>query len=75
MTLLDFSYPSYHCKVIATTLQFYQNKYALSSLDFPVSTKWGDETLTIPLFPGMTDSEQNHVIEVLLTQVEPLIGR
>ena len=58
-----------------TEMKFYQNKYALSSLDFPVSTQWGDETLTIPLFPGMTDSEQNHVIEVLLTQVEPLIGR
>jgi UDP-4-amino-4-deoxy-L-arabinose-oxoglutarate aminotransferase len=56
------------------SMKFYEQKYSFDGSEFPISSAWGDATLTIPLFPGMTDDEQNHVVEVLLNKIEPLIG-
>jgi UDP-4-amino-4-deoxy-L-arabinose-oxoglutarate aminotransferase len=55
-------------------MKFYQNKYSLGASEFPISQAWGEGTLSIPLFPGMTDAEQNYVIDVLLNKIEPMIG-
>ncbi len=33
--------------------------------DFPISEKWAEEALSIPLFPGMKDSEQQEIIDVI----------
>ena len=56
------------------SMKFYQNKYSLGASEFPISQAWGEGTLSIPLFPGMTDAEQNYVIDVLLNKIEPMIG-
>ena len=57
-----------------TSMNFYKSKYGFSGTEFPNSLKWGEGTLSIPLFPGMTEVEQEYVIEVLLNKVQPLIG-
>jgi UDP-4-amino-4-deoxy-L-arabinose-oxoglutarate aminotransferase len=57
-----------------TSMNFYKSKYGFSGTEFPNSLKWGEGTLSIPLFPGMTEEEQEYVIEVLLNNVQPLIG-
>ena len=56
-----------------STLQFYKKKYDLSSGMFPTSENFGAGTITIPLFPGMTSSEQDYVINVVKTKVFPLV--
>jgi UDP-4-amino-4-deoxy-L-arabinose-oxoglutarate aminotransferase len=58
-----------------TSMNFYKSKYGFSGTEFPNSLKWGEGTLSIPLFPGMTEVEQEYVIEVLLNNVQPLIGK
>jgi UDP-4-amino-4-deoxy-L-arabinose-oxoglutarate aminotransferase len=39
-----------------------------------VSKSWGEGTLSIPLFPGMRDEEQDYVIDVLINKVDKMIG-
>jgi UDP-4-amino-4-deoxy-L-arabinose-oxoglutarate aminotransferase len=55
-------------------MKFYQEKYSFDGSEFPVSQAWGEGTISIPLFPGMTHDEQSYVIDVLLNKIEPLIG-
>ncbi len=57
-----------------TSMKFYQEKYSFNGSEFPVSQAWGEGTISIPLFPGMTHDEQSYVIDVLLNKIEPLIG-
>jgi dTDP-4-amino-4,6-dideoxygalactose transaminase len=56
------------------TLNYYSNKYGYSAKDFPTSSSWGEGTLTIPLFPGITTQEQDYVIDVLVSKLEKVIG-
>jgi len=56
------------------SMKFYQDKYSFNGTEFLNSQTWGEGTCSIPLFPGMTDAEQNYVIDVLLNKIEPLIG-
>jgi UDP-4-amino-4-deoxy-L-arabinose-oxoglutarate aminotransferase len=56
------------------SMTFYKNKYSFNGSEFPVSQAWGEGTLTVPLFPGMTNDEQDYVIDVLLNKIEPMIG-
>ena len=56
------------------TMTYYKNKYSFNGSEFPVSQAWGEGTLTVPLFPGMTNDEQDYVIDVLLNKIEPMIG-
>jgi UDP-4-amino-4-deoxy-L-arabinose-oxoglutarate aminotransferase len=55
-------------------MEFYKNKYKINESDFPISKFWGDGTLSIPLFPGMTDDEQKYVVAVLLEKIENKMG-
>ena len=57
-----------------TSMGFYKKKYGFSATDFPVSQEWGSGTLSIPLFPGITEDEQKFVITVLLENIEAQIG-
>ena len=57
-----------------TSMNYYKSKYGFLGTEFPSSLNWGEGTLSIPLFPGMTEEEQEYVIEVLLNNVQPLIG-
>ena len=56
------------------SMAYYKNKYSFNGSEFPVSQAWGEGTLTVPLFPGMTNDEQDYVIDVLLNKIEPMIG-
>ena len=57
------------------TMGYYSKKYGFSRNDFPTSLLWGDGTLSIPLFPGMSEEEQYYVIEVLLNKIDKLIEK
>jgi UDP-4-amino-4-deoxy-L-arabinose-oxoglutarate aminotransferase len=54
---------------------YYNKKYALPIEKFKNSYFWGEETLSIPMFPGITTEQQDYVISVLLNQIDSLIGR
>ncbi len=52
---------------------YYREKYGYLESDFPIGEKWGQGTISLPLFPSLTAEEQNHVIAVLKNKVTPLI--
>jgi dTDP-4-amino-4,6-dideoxygalactose transaminase len=56
------------------TMGFYSKKYGFSGSEFPTSLSWGNGTLSIPLFPGITAREQEYVINVLVNKVDKMIG-
>jgi UDP-4-amino-4-deoxy-L-arabinose-oxoglutarate aminotransferase len=56
------------------TMGFYSKKYGFSGREFPTSFSWGNGTLSIPLFPGITAQEQEYVIDVLVNKVDKMIG-
>ncbi|MEZ5330249.1 MAG: DegT/DnrJ/EryC1/StrS family aminotransferase [Verrucomicrobiales bacterium] len=41
---------------------YYRDKYGYRPEDFPVAARLYDEVLTLPLFPGMTDEQLDHVV-------------
>jgi UDP-4-amino-4-deoxy-L-arabinose-oxoglutarate aminotransferase len=44
------------------TTAYYRRKYGFKPDDFPVANHWGEGTLTLPLYPGLTKEEQDYVI-------------
>jgi UDP-4-amino-4-deoxy-L-arabinose-oxoglutarate aminotransferase len=56
------------------TMGYYSKKYGFSGNEFPTSLSWGNGTLSIPLFPGITTKEQDYVIDVLVNKVDKMIG-
>ena len=48
------------------TTKYYRTRYGFEPGAFPVAEAWGDGTLSLPLFPGLSDAEQDHVIATLL---------
>jgi UDP-4-amino-4-deoxy-L-arabinose-oxoglutarate aminotransferase len=56
------------------TMGYYSKKYGFSENEFPTSLLWGNGTLSIPLFPGITTQEQDYVIDVLVNKVDKMIG-
>jgi len=46
-------------------LSYYRDKYALSPEDFPNAHAANDCSISLPLFQGMTEAEQDHVIAVV----------
>jgi dTDP-4-amino-4,6-dideoxygalactose transaminase len=56
------------------TMEYYSKKYGFTGNDFPTSLSWGEGTLSIPLFPGITAQEQDYVIDVLINKVQGMIG-
>jgi dTDP-4-amino-4,6-dideoxygalactose transaminase len=46
-------------------LGYYTRKYGIEAGQFPNACVCEDTTITLPLFPGMTDSEQERVVSVL----------
>lgn len=46
-------------------LGFYARKYGYEPRDFPNAALSEDTTIAVPLFPGMTDADQNEVAETL----------
>jgi UDP-4-amino-4-deoxy-L-arabinose-oxoglutarate aminotransferase len=56
------------------TMGYYSNKYGYTGHEHPISKSWGDGTLSVPLFPGMRDEEQDYVIDVLINKIDKMIG-
>jgi len=56
------------------TMGYYSSKYGFTGQEHPISKSWGDGTLSIPLFPGMKDEEQDYVIDVLINKIDKMIG-
>lgn len=46
-------------------LSFYKNKYSINPQDFPNAWIANDCSISLPLFHGMSDDEQDYVIEVV----------
>ena len=46
-------------------LGFYSNKYGLRPEDFPNAALAEDTTITLPIFPGMTDDDQQRVVQII----------
>lgn len=55
-----------------TQTAFYRDRYAFRPEDYPVSTAWGNGTLTLPLYSSLTREEQEYVIGVVRNEVYPL---
>jgi perosamine synthetase len=47
-------------------LGYYSNKYGLKPGDFPVAALCEDTSITLPIFPGMTESDQHRVVDSIL---------
>jgi perosamine synthetase len=47
-------------------LGYYASKYSLRPEQFPVAALCEDTSITLPLFPGMTDADQDKVTEYLV---------
>ena len=58
-----------------TSMNYYKNKYKLSRNEFEVSEEWGEGTLTIPLFESIKEEEQEYVIDILINEISPMIGK
>jgi UDP-4-amino-4-deoxy-L-arabinose-oxoglutarate aminotransferase len=54
------------------SMTYYRRRYPHALQSCPVSHVWGEETLTLPLFPGLTDAELDYVIETVCTRVYPI---
>lgn len=46
-------------------LGYYRDKYGLRAEDFPIAAACEDTTITLPIFPGMTQSDQERVVACL----------
>jgi UDP-4-amino-4-deoxy-L-arabinose-oxoglutarate aminotransferase len=56
------------------SMNYYKEKYVIPVQKYKNSFDWGQSTLSLPLFPSISDDEQSFVISVLLKSIEPLIG-
>ncbi|MDJ0945193.1 MAG: DegT/DnrJ/EryC1/StrS family aminotransferase [Kiloniellales bacterium] len=57
------------------TLTYYREAYGYGPEDFPVSRHWGEGTLSLPLYPRLTEAQQDEVIAAVLEDVVPLAQR
>lgn len=51
-------------------LGYYANKYGLRPEQFPVAASSEDTTITLPIFPGMTESQQNTVTRIVVSAIQ-----
>ena len=50
-------------------LGYYKNKYGIKDTDFPVASYCEDCSITLPIYPGMTEEDQNVIAERLIDLV------
>jgi dTDP-4-amino-4,6-dideoxygalactose transaminase len=53
-------------------MAYYKQKYKLDDRDYLNSVHWGEGTLSLPFYPGLTIDEQNYVIEIVMKIREAL---
>lgn len=51
---------------------YYSNRYPAAGDSCPASRLWGEETISLPLFPGLTMAEQDYVVRTVHEKVYPL---
>ena len=56
-----------------TETTYYKRRFPAASTACPVARQWGEETLCLPLYPGIRDEEQDYVIETVRRAVYPLV--
>jgi len=56
-------------------LGYYRQKYRLRTEDFPHAALAEDTTITLPMFPGMTDADQERVAASLCEALRVSVGR
>jgi dTDP-4-amino-4,6-dideoxygalactose transaminase len=49
------------------TMPYYKKRYSLEDGDFPEAFKTYEQTITLPIWPGMTEAQINRVIAVVKT--------
>lgn len=54
------------------TMRYYAQRNPAAADSCPVARKWGEETLSLPLFPGLSPQEQSYVIETVRKKLYPL---
>ncbi len=52
-------------------MKFYRDKYGFTEGDFPVAEKIYRKTITLPLYPKLTDSEVKYIIDTVISSVKP----
>jgi perosamine synthetase len=55
-------------------LGYYRKRYSLSSEDFPRAATCEDTTITLPIFPGMRDADQELVAQVVKRALSPALS-
>jgi UDP-4-amino-4-deoxy-L-arabinose-oxoglutarate aminotransferase len=58
-----------------THTTYYRKRYPAAAARCPESEIWGEQTITLPMFPGLTEAEQDHVIRVVRDEVYPLVTK
>jgi dTDP-4-amino-4,6-dideoxygalactose transaminase len=57
------------------SMVYYTERYGFHGKEFPNSIWWGNGTISLPLFPGLSLGEQEYVIEVVLNNINEKIGK
>jgi UDP-4-amino-4-deoxy-L-arabinose-oxoglutarate aminotransferase len=55
-------------------LRYYGTRYPEAAAICPTALTWGRQTITLPLYPGMPEDQQDHVIATLRNEVAPLLA-
>ena len=55
-------------------LNYYSRKYGINENQYPVSNEWGNGTLSLPLFLGLTNDEQSFVVDSVNSMISKMIG-
>lgn len=54
---------------------YYRDRYSLSPGDFPIATRLSERTVSLPLGPGLTEGDQDDVVQALTRVLGPRRGR
>ena len=49
---------------------FYKEKYGFKNDDFPLSEKFYNQEISLPIYPGLKDDDVKNVIKALLEEVK-----
>jgi dTDP-4-amino-4,6-dideoxygalactose transaminase len=63
-----------HFRSVPTTT-YYRARYGFKAGQFPISEAWGAGTISLPLYPSLSDDEQRYVIDAVREHVYPLCAR
>ena len=58
-----------HFKSLPQT-HYYKTKYGYKPENHPIAYRWGESVFSLPIFPGLTDDEQDYVIATLKNAIK-----